>query len=131
MKDKRLLALGRELEEMRWQTMPLETPIQRGWIRCYFLTAEAHQRPDAALLEAILREINVIRYHWRHSFEPTKRKRRTRLQQLDQPLQGVRAWRWQRRDFPQACCPTLWPIRNLCTVLGKGNSSSDGLRYLS
>ncbi len=69
-------------------------------MRCYFLTNAAKQRSDAAVLEAILKEINVIRYHWKRSFAPTKRRRRHQMQQLDQPLQRIKPWRRRRSNFP-------------------------------
>lgn len=69
-------------------------------MRRYFLTNAAKERPDAPVLEAILKEINVIKYHWRRSFEPTKRCRRRQLQQLDQPLQRIKPRRLRRGNFP-------------------------------
>lgn len=100
--DKYLLSLDRERRKL-WRRFPekvaLERPIQRGWMRCYFLTKAAQERSDAVVLEAILKEINVIKYHWKRSFAPTKRRRRLQMEQLDQPLQRIKPWRWCRRDF--------------------------------
>lgn len=69
-------------------------------MRCYFLTSAAKERSDAAVLNAILKEINVIKYHWKRSFVPTRRRRRHQLQQLDQPLQRIKPWRRKRSNFP-------------------------------
>lgn len=101
--EKQLLALDRERRKL-WRRFPekvaLEHPIQRGWMRCYFLTSAAKERSDAAVLNAILKEINVIKYHWKRSFVPTMRRRRNQLQQLDQPLQRIKPWRRRRSNFP-------------------------------
>ncbi|MES2597776.1 MAG: hypothetical protein V4662_20710 [Verrucomicrobiota bacterium] len=78
----------------------LEKPIQRGWMRCYFLTAAARERSDARVLEDILKEINVIQYHWKHSFTPTKRNRRAKIQQLHQPLKRIKPWSRRQSDLP-------------------------------
>ncbi|MBS1619985.1 MAG: hypothetical protein JST76_15825 [Bacteroidetes bacterium] len=102
--DKLLLSLCRERWKL-WRRFPekvaLERPIQRGWKRCYFLTNSAQQQSDAPMLEAILKEINVVRYHWKRSFAPTKRWRRRQMEQLDQPLQRIKPWRRRRSNFPQ------------------------------
>ncbi len=78
----------------------LEKPIQRGWMRCYFLTAAARERSDATMLEHILKEINVVQYHWRRNFAPTKRNRRAQIQQLHQPLKSIKPWSRRQNDLP-------------------------------
>lgn len=101
--EKRLLALDRErlyLWRRHGEKVRLEQPVQRGWMRCYFLTEAARERSDAAVLEAILKEINVIKYHWRRSFAPTRRNRRAQILQFEQPLQRIKPWRRIRQDFP-------------------------------
>lgn len=70
-------------------------------MRCYFLTEAVQQRSDAKILEAILKEINVVRYHWRRSFAPTKRNRRAQIQQLHQPLKRIKPWRRRQIDIPR------------------------------
>ena len=101
--DKYLLSLDRERRKL-WRRFPekvaLERPIQRGWMRCYFLTRAAQEQSDAVVLEAILKEINVIKYHWKRSFAPTKRRRRHQMEQLDQQLQRIKPWRRRRSNFP-------------------------------
>lgn len=103
LQEKHLLALDRERRTL-WKhshdMVTLEKPIQRGWMRCYFLTAAAQERSDARVLEAILKEINVIQYHWKHSFTPTKRNRRAQIQQLHQPLKRIKPWSRRQNDLP-------------------------------
>jgi hypothetical protein len=102
--EKCLLSLDRERRTLWRRTscvIALEHPVQRGWMRCYFLTEAAQQRSDAKILEAILKEINVIRYHWRRSFAPTKRNRRSQIQQLHQPLKRIKPWRRRQIDIPR------------------------------
>ena len=102
--EKCLLSLDRERRTLWRRTscvIALEHPVQRGWMRCYFLTEASQQRSDAKILEAILKEINVIRYHWRRSFAPTKRNRRSQIQQLHQPLKRIKPWRRRQIDIPR------------------------------
>ena len=87
--DKTLLALEsecRRLQNIKHTKVPVDPPIQRGWKRCYFLSASAKLRPAAHILEAILNKINVTRKHWRRDFAPTERNRRQQIHHLDQPL---------------------------------------------
>lgn len=102
--EKFLLVLDKERQQLwrtRYQMVGLETPIQRGWKRCYFLTAEAELRADRDLLEAILRVINVTRRHWRRCFTPTKRKRKQQqMQEMFHELGRIRLADWQSPRFP-------------------------------
>lgn len=98
-----MLALDRErraLWDQSHHMVTLEKPIQRGWMRCYFLTAVARERSDAKVLEDVLKEINVIQYHWKHNFAPTKRNRRAQIQQLHQPLKRIKPWKRRQNDLP-------------------------------
>ena len=70
-------------------------------MRCYFLTEAAEQRPDASILREILRQINVIQYHCRRDFVPTKRRQRAKIEQFHQPLQRIRPWRRETASFPE------------------------------
>lgn len=105
LEEKRLLALHRERMQL-WrasrQLVPLERPLQKGWMRCYFLTDTAEQRPDAPTLHAILQQINVTQYYWRRSFAPTKRNRRAQQQQFYLPLKRLRVWRPEDWVIPHA-----------------------------
>jgi hypothetical protein len=102
--EKRLLALDRErsrLWKLHRTTIQLPQPIQRGWIRGYFLTDEARQRMDAPVLERILGFINAFVPHWRRSFTPTKRNRRRQVRELDQALRTLSRWQLFQRSFPE------------------------------
>ncbi len=106
--DKRLLSLHRErvaLYRRMREKVRLETPIQRGWMRCYFLTLEAEQRSEAPLLKEILKKINSPRYHWRKNFVPTKRYRRPQVQRMEQPLGSLSPSDWLRE-----ACPATWKL---------------------
>jgi hypothetical protein len=95
--DKELLALDRERRELwqrRQQKVTLDEPIQRGWQRNFCLTEEACLRSDADILRAILKRINVIRYHWRRTFSPTKRHQHSQRQRLHQALLTIPRWEW-------------------------------------
>lgn len=106
--DKELLALDRERRSL-WkqadQKIPLDEPIQRGWTRCHCLTREAENRPDAALLAAILKRINVVRYHWRRTFAPTKRNQRSQRHRLQQALLTIPTWEWHSSKTPEEWKP--------------------------
>lgn len=74
--DKQLLAWDRERRRLqkRLNNPPvrvLAEPIQQGWKRHFVLVGEAKGRPDAAILSAILQEINTVVYHWRRDFQPS------------------------------------------------------------
>lgn len=71
-------------------------------MRCYFLTEEAEQRPDASVLREILRQINVVQYHCRRDFVPTSRRRRAKMEQFHQPLQRIRPWRRKITSLPES-----------------------------
>lgn len=103
-KEKQLLALERERRKLwrrKREMVPLDTPIQRGWMRCYCLTEDAEKRSDADLLRAILRRINVVRYHWRRSFAVSRRTRRHKRQYLKQALMTIPSWEWRSSKVPQ------------------------------
>jgi len=56
--EKTLRAIVREFEQLQSilgdpPSVPLETPIQRGWVRRHVSTREAQMRPDYAILAAI------------------------------------------------------------------------------
>jgi hypothetical protein len=101
--EKKILAKDRErsqLHKLQRRKVILDKPVQKGWMRCYFLTEEAQKRSDASTLEAILREVNVVCYHWRRNFLPTNRNRRAQIQRMNQPLQSISHRRWVQRSFP-------------------------------
>lgn len=105
--DKNLLSLHRERKKL-WrkqkETAPLEPPIRRGWMRLYFLTKDAELREDAGILQSILDEINVIRYHWRRNFKPTNSQRHRQMHVTDHQL----AWLWPTHFGPKKPLNARW-----------------------
>lgn len=105
--DKNLLSLHRERKKL-WRKQKeitlLEPPIRRGWKRLYFLTKDAESREDAGILQTILDEINVIRYHWRRDFKPTNSRRRQQMHVTDHQL----AWLWPTHFGPKKRLNAKW-----------------------
>lgn len=105
--DKNLLALHRERKKL-WrkqkETASLEPPIRRGWKRLYLLTKDAESREDADILQTILDEINVIRYHWRRNFKPTNSQRYRQMHVTDHQL----AWLWPTHFGPKKPLNAKW-----------------------
>lgn len=103
-RDKSLLALERERRDL-WrrqaQTIEIDPPIPRGWVRHWRLTAKAKLRHDASILEAILERIDNPRFHWRRSFEYGKRRKWWMID-LTQELRGLREWEWAQLKWPEA-----------------------------
>jgi hypothetical protein len=105
--DKQLLALNREsraLHRERTVRVPVDPPIQRGWVRRWRLTTPARSRPDAAVLLTILSGINTEAHFWRRNFKPGKgRKDRFRRHILTgQALRVLHEWDWRRLGWPVA-----------------------------
>lgn len=102
-RDKKLLALHRERRVLRRQTaqtIEIDPPIPRGWVRHWRLTARAKKRHDAPVLKTILQQIDNPRFHWRHNFEPGKRQRR-RMIENTQALRSIREHRWKWLGWPE------------------------------
>lgn len=82
-RDKKIIATVLLLIELRLlaqRKVTLEEPIQRGWKRHFVMTPSARRREDTTTLSAILEVINVVRYHWRRSFAPSKRRCSRRIE---------------------------------------------------
>lgn len=98
-RDKQLRRLDRELSRLshaQWKAplVPLEHPIQRGWMKTYVLREDVRRRPDAAVFAAVLAVVNVQIYARNRSF----------LSRNGQPMpfghQIVPMWRWRRLNWP-------------------------------
>ncbi len=105
--DKQLLALNREFRALQKQCtvrVPIDPPIQRGWVRRWRLAKVAQSRPDAAVLLTILSGINTEVHFWRRNFKPGKgRKDRFRRHILTgQALRVLHEWDWRRLGWPVA-----------------------------
>src|SRR6185295_12895690 len=106
-RDKQLLALGREsralFKESKVQ-VPIDPPIQRGWVRRWRLTKAAQGRPDAPVLLTILSGINTEVHFWRRNFKPGRgRKDLLRRHILTgQTLRVLHGWEWHRLGWPAA-----------------------------
>ena len=106
-RDKQLLAWDRERQALQKRlrnppVQPLAEPIQQGWRRSFVLSPEAQLRPDAAVLTAILDEINVVSHHWRRDFIPSRRQLRLSRRTLssEQFLRAIGINEWDRRSYP-------------------------------
>ncbi len=101
--DKRLLALFRETNQLyrrQREWVPLDPPIQRGWVRRWRLTAAALKRSDAKALQAILLRVNTQHFHWRRSFEYGKH-RRGKMITLNQGFLKLHEGIWKRLGWPE------------------------------
>lgn len=114
-RDKQLRRLDRELNRLnhaQWKAplIPLERPIQRGWVKTYVLRDDVRRRPDAAVFAAVLAEVNVRLYSRNRGF----------LDRNGRPMpfghQIVPMWRWQRLNWPVAHQSLfsygVWPCRH-------------------
>ena len=102
-RDKSLLRLQRERNELqrrRRQMVPIDPPIQRGWVRRWRLTRIAKLRGDADVLRTILAGINTRQYCWRRSFKPGKRAPR-RQHVTGQGFRVLHEWDWHRLGWPE------------------------------
>jgi len=102
-RDKQILALHRERRALwprQQQTVEIDPPIPRGWVRHWRLTERAKKRHDVGILQTILPEIDNKRHCWRKDFKPAKRRRHKMINH-DQPLLAIRDWRWQRLGWPE------------------------------
>lgn len=125
--EKHLRSLHRELERLRQrQKNPpvheLHPPIQRGWKRHFVMPHATRERPDAALLETILVQLNTVRFFWRPDFKHTRRHggRRDPVE-IEQQLMAIASHRWEedkipsewRRYFRIDLVPDLF-VREIC-----------------
>ncbi len=109
LEDKRLRALERERnrlwdEEHAMEPVPLAVPYQSGWLRYFVLTDRARKRPDAAALEAILRQINVVVHFRRHPDTIRLRRRRgldLKWRAEQQTLRWLDLWQLDRLRWSQ------------------------------
>ncbi|MDI1313859.1 hypothetical protein [Prosthecobacter sp.] len=102
-RDKKLLAIDRErrvLWKLEWQTMEIDPPIPRGWIRHWRMTAKAKNRHDLSVLKTILDAIDNPRFHWRKSFVSGRRRVRKMIENT-QALCCIREHRWKRLGWPE------------------------------
>ncbi len=103
LRDKKLLAIHRErraLWKRQRQTIEINPPIPRGWVRHWRLTSKARNRHDVSILKTILLAIDNHRFHWRKSFESGRRRRR-RMVENSQNLSGIREHRWTQLGWPE------------------------------
>ncbi len=98
--DKKIRKISNKLEEL-WRTfqhapsVPLEKPIQRGWVRHYVLTREAELHPDVAILREILEKIGTEEYHWRRDFRRGRRAGKGMIE-IKQSLRPIPMSDWNR-----------------------------------
>jgi hypothetical protein len=104
--EKKIRAVARELKAIQRQVLNppsirLKEPIQRGWLRKYVPTKEAQSRPDAQVLEEILKVIGTTQYHWRRVFVRGRRAGRHMIE-MKQPLKEILIDTWKRypTDYP-------------------------------
>ena len=104
-RDKTMLRLERERKQLRRQRdqmVPIDPPIQRGWLRRWRLTARAKLRIDVPVLATILAAINTEQHFWRRSFKRGKHARRRKFYQIpNQSPRELHEWDWQRLGWPE------------------------------
>jgi hypothetical protein len=108
--EKKLRAVVREIERLRTilcnpVSVPLEEPIQRGWVRRHVLTGEAEARPDYAILAEILRDVGRVNYSRQPLFLKKKRRRSRKWIEIKQPLHEILVDRWSTKRQPR---PEMW-----------------------
>jgi hypothetical protein len=106
LEEKKIRSVARELKKIGREvqnppSVRLKEPIQRGWLRKYVLTKEAQSRPDAQVLEDILKVIGTTQYHWRRVFVRGRRAGRHMIE-MKQPLKEILIDTWKRypTDYP-------------------------------
>jgi hypothetical protein len=101
--DKKLLALERERNALfrRPEMVPIDPPIQRGWIRRWVLTQWAMHHPQRSIFEDILREVNIEQRIPHRAFRHRKSGRRKVMHVTSQGFRRIRVGRWRQLQWSQ------------------------------
>jgi hypothetical protein len=105
--DRQIRAAVKERDELylsRFAFVPLDEPIQRGWLRFFVLGEHAKRRRDADTLTAILAVINTKRRSRNREFM-VRQRRTKRLIEIEQSVRSIRNREWEKRSLPAAWFP--------------------------
>ncbi|RYY38615.1 MAG: hypothetical protein EOO08_13925 [Chitinophagaceae bacterium] len=118
-KEQHLRALDRERRRL-WRAIrelpmvPLDPPVQKGWIRTFVLNDDQQALPQADLYRSILPKINTVQWNWRADFKVRRRLGGRKVYVLlPQLLKELHPWEFRHLGFTDEECALFFAEHRL------------------